>query len=156
MLILGINWNLGWVQITSGGRTYTCDMVERDDDFYFKFKNQWHPVSQYASERLDAEIKTHKQGVYQKRNCISQAEFETICEQVLSRHSNITRYRFEEPGILHVSYPSHSGRSTNGSTLYFGNSGYITYTGWTCQAGSNEGLFIGEEISRKIQSALYD
>ena len=156
MLILGINWACNWVQITTGTGTYTCPMVERDDDFYFKFKNQWHPVSEYANDRLDAEIKSHKQGVYQTRDSISQMEFEEICEQVLSSHPNIIRYWFETPGIVHVSYPSHSGKSRNGATLYFGEKGYITYTGWKYNAGSNEGIFIGEEISRRIHSALYD
>ena len=156
MLILGINWATSLVQIATGTGRYTCPMVERDDGFYFKFKNQWHPVSDYADERFDAEIKSHKQGVYQRRESISQAEFEEICEQVLSKRSNIIRYWFQEPGIVHISYPSHSGKSRNGAVLYFGESGYITYKGWKYDAGSNEGIFIGEEISRKIHSALYD
>ena len=131
-------------------------MTEREDDFYFQFKNQWHSVREYSDDRFDAEIKSHKHGVFQTRESISQAEFESICEQVLANHSNITRYSFGELGVLHVSYPSHSGRSTNGSTLYFGESGCITYKDWQIQAGSTEGFRIGEEISKKIQSALYD
>ena len=179
MLVSGINWSCNWVQVITITGTYTCPMEERDDDFYFRFKNQWHPVntcpmeerdddfyfrfknqwhpvSEYAHEDLEAEIKSHKQGAHQNRDYISQDEFEEICEQVLSRRSNITDYWFEEPGIVHVSYPSHSGKSKNGSTLFFGESGYITYHDWACRAGSNEGFFIGEAISRKIQSALYD
>ena len=130
MLVLGINWECNWVQITTETGTYTCPMEERDDDFYFKFKNGWHSVSKYAIERLDPEIKTHKRGVYQRRESISQNEFEVICEQVLSARPNIISYWFEIPGIVHVTYPSHSGKSENGATLYFGESGYITYQGW--------------------------
>lgn len=48
------------------------------------------------------------------------------------------------------------GIRKNGATLYFGEQGYITYKGWKHSAGSNEGIFIGEEISRKIQCALYE
>ena len=47
-------------------------------------------VSEYAHEDLEAEIKSHKQGAHQNRDYISQDEFEEICEQVLSRRSNIT------------------------------------------------------------------
>ncbi len=48
-------------------------------------------------------------------------------------------------------------KSTSEATLYFGEKGHITYTEWEYNAGnSNEGISIGEEISRKIQSALYE
>gem|GEM_PF-1278891 len=156
MLIVGINWILSWVQITTGTGTYTCPMKEEADDFYFRFKGQWHSVSEYAPERLRAEILSHKQGKYEQRQSISQAEFEDICREVLSSHPNILDCWFEEPGIVHVAYPSHSGKTRNGATLYFGEKGYITYAGWKHNAGSNEGIFIGEEISRKIQCALYE
>ena len=72
MFVIDINWRFSTVRVMSGSRTYTCPMEERDDDFYFRFKNQWHPVSQYANSDLDAEIKSHKQGVYQKRDSICQ------------------------------------------------------------------------------------
>lgn len=156
MLIVGINWILSWVQITTGTGTYTCPMKEEADDFYFRFKGQWHSVSEYAPERLRAEILSHKQGKYEQRQSISQAEFEDICREVLSSHPNILDCWFEEPGIVHVAYPSHSGKTRNGATLYFGEKGYITYAGWKHNAGSNEGIFIGEEISRKIPCALYE
>ena len=156
MLILGIFWPGSWVQITTGTGKYTCPMEERDADFYFHFKGQWHSVSEYAPEHLRAEILSHKQGRYERRQSISQAEFESICHEVLSNHSNIIDCWFEEPGIVHVVYPSHSGKTKNGATLYFGEQGYITYKGWKHSAGSNEGIFIGEEISRRIQCALYE
>ncbi len=156
MLIARINWLTNNVQVITNTGTYTCPMEERDDDFYFKFKKQWHSVSEYANDRLDAEIKSHKQGVFQKRDAISQSEFESICREVLSNYSNILDYRFDKPGIIHISYPSHSGRSRNGATLYFGESGYITYKGWQYDSDNNKGIFIGEEISDRIHSALYD
>ena len=156
MLIIGINWSLGWVQITTGTGTYTCPMKEEADDFYFQFKRQWHSVSEHAAESLKAQILSHKQGLYEKRQSISQHEFEAICREVLSDRSGIIEFWFEEPGIVHVVYPSHSGKTRNGSTLFFGEKGYITYKGWQYRAGSNEGIFIGEEISRKIQCALYE
>lgn len=102
------------------------------------------------------EILSHKQGRYEKRQSISQPEFEAICREVLSRRPNIIDCWFEEPGIVHVVYPSHSGKTKNGATLYFGEKGYITYAGWRHSTGSNEGIFIGEEISRRIQCALYE
>ena len=45
MLVSGINWSCNWVQVITITGTYTCPMEERDDDFYFRFKNQWHPVT---------------------------------------------------------------------------------------------------------------
>lgn len=156
MDVVSISWIGNCVQVISGYRTYTCPMEERDDDFYFKFKKQWHPVSKYADDRLDAEIKTHKHGIYKQRDYISQAEFERICKQVLSEYSNIIDYSFEEPGILHVSYPSHSGRSRNGATINFGANGYITHKNPICRSDNNKGIFIAEDISRRILSALYD
>ena len=156
MYVINISWLGNSVSVFNGNRTYSCPMEEREDDFYFKFKNQWHPVSKYADERLDAEIKSHKHGCYKRREFISQAEFESICRHVLSQYSGITDYSFEEPGVLHVQYPSHSGRSINGASLYFGVNGYITYTGWQYRSDNNKGRIIGENICRMIQSALYD
>ena len=156
MLILGINWYSNSVFISTSTGRYTCVMEERDDGFYFKFKNKWHRVLDYSPENLRAEILSHKQGVYPDRNSISQGEFERICKQVLSEYPEIIRYSFEYPGILHVSYPSHSGRSVNGAMLNYGSKGYITYVGWEYSTGSNKGYFIGKEISKRIHSAMYD
>ena len=156
MLVIGINWYCNWVQITTGTGTYTCPMDENEDDFYFHFKGQWHSVSEYAAEDLKAEILKHKHGMYEKRLSISQSEFESICCDVLSHRANITDYQFATPGIVRVYYPSHSGRTRNGATLYFGENGYITYKDWKFNAGSNEGISIGKEISRRIQCALYE
>lgn len=76
MRIISISWINDKVLVSTDTGTYSCPMEERDDDFYFKFKNKWHPVSEYADERLDAEIKSQKQGVYEKKDSISQDEFE--------------------------------------------------------------------------------
>lgn len=156
MLILGINWDGGFLLITTGYGQYNCPIQERDDDYYFKFKGQWHKVSEYAPAEMQAEIKRHRTGLLPKRQSISQSEFEAICWQVLAKHPSVTDAKFLGTGTLEVIYPSHSGKTRNGATLYFGEKGYITHEGWQYRAGSNEGIFIGEEISKRIQNALYD
>ena len=50
MLVLGINKILKWCQITTGGRTYTCPTKEINGELFFRFKNVWHSVAQYASK----------------------------------------------------------------------------------------------------------
>lgn len=50
MLVLGINRVLDWVQITTGGRTYTCPTKEINGELFFKFKKNWHKVMEYTSE----------------------------------------------------------------------------------------------------------
>ena len=160
MLISVITWPIksadGWVQIITENGKYTCPMVEREDDFYFKFKNKWHSVMEYSPEYMKAEILSHKQGVSKKRQSISQEEFEQICNHVLSKHTDIIGYSFGGNGIIRIAYPSHSGKTRNGATLYFGEKGYITYEGWQYTAGSNKGIIIGREIAKLIHAALYE
>ena len=51
MTVLGINYILNWVQISTGwGGRYTCPTEKKDGDLYFKFKNEWHKVEEYTSE----------------------------------------------------------------------------------------------------------
>lgn len=50
MLVLGIHEILNWVQITNGGRKYTCPMKEINGELFFKFKKEWHQVAKYTSE----------------------------------------------------------------------------------------------------------
>ncbi|MDF1494562.1 hypothetical protein [Caproiciproducens sp. CPB-2] len=50
MLILGINRILNWLQITTGGRSYTCPTKEINGNLFFKFKNEWHRATDYVSE----------------------------------------------------------------------------------------------------------
>lgn len=50
MLILGINRVLKWVQVTTGGRSYTCPMKEVDGVLYFHFKKEWHKVMDFVSD----------------------------------------------------------------------------------------------------------
>ena len=50
MLVLGVNEMLGWAQILSNGRRYTCVIKEIDGELFFKFKNQWHRVSDYTEK----------------------------------------------------------------------------------------------------------
>ena len=50
MLILGINKILGWLQIVSGGRRYTCPTKIINGEQFFHFKKEWHRVGEYLSE----------------------------------------------------------------------------------------------------------
>ncbi|NMP38040.1 MAG: hypothetical protein GX051_07980 [Clostridiales bacterium] len=50
MQILGINRVLNWLQITSGGRSYTCITKEINGELCFLFKKKWHKVAEYLSE----------------------------------------------------------------------------------------------------------
>lgn len=50
MLILGINRILKWLQITTGGRSYTCPTKEINGELFFRFKNEWHRASDYISK----------------------------------------------------------------------------------------------------------
>ena len=50
MLILGVNKILNWLQITSGGRSYTCPMKEIKGNRFFLFKKSWHKVTDYLSD----------------------------------------------------------------------------------------------------------
>lgn len=33
---------------SSAFRSYTCPMEERSDGYYFRFRNEWHKVSDYV------------------------------------------------------------------------------------------------------------
>ena len=50
MLILGVNKILNWLQITTGGRRYTCPMKTINGESFFHFKKGWHKVSDYLSD----------------------------------------------------------------------------------------------------------
>lgn len=50
MLVMNMNKDLNWIQITTGWGSYTCITEERDGELYFKFKNEWHKVEDYTSE----------------------------------------------------------------------------------------------------------
>lgn len=50
MEILSINHILKWVQITSGGKRYTCPTKEVNGVLFFKFKNEWHKVIDFTTE----------------------------------------------------------------------------------------------------------
>ena len=53
MLVLGVNKILGWCQIVSGGRRYTCFTKEIDGQLHFVFKKAWHPVAEYISDHAE-------------------------------------------------------------------------------------------------------
>ncbi len=90
------------------------------------------------------------------RECVTQGEFESICKDVVRQFPQVGSYRFE-PMEFHFSFPSHSGRGTNGGAVYFDDNGRITGRGWQYENhyGTNLPRQIGERISTKICSALY-
>lgn len=53
MLVLGVNKILKWCQIVSGGRRHTCPTKLIDGKLFFKFKNIWHPVSEFISDHAE-------------------------------------------------------------------------------------------------------
>ena len=50
MLVLGINKICKWVQITTGGRRYTCPTKEINGELMFLFKKAWHSVADNVSD----------------------------------------------------------------------------------------------------------
>lgn len=55
MLVIGINYACGWVQILSEkGYRLTCPMKEENGELYFSHRHQWWPVVEYASNELKA------------------------------------------------------------------------------------------------------
>lgn len=55
MLVIGINYACGWVQILSEkSYTLTCPMKEDGDEFFFYHKGKWWPIKEYASDTLKA------------------------------------------------------------------------------------------------------
>ncbi len=57
MRITGINKILGWVQVISNGRTYTCPTKQIDGKLLFKFNNHWHDVLKYVGETTQEFVK---------------------------------------------------------------------------------------------------
>jgi len=53
MLVLGINRILNWLQITTGGRKYTCPTKLINGELFFKFKNQWHKAFDFLGEHVE-------------------------------------------------------------------------------------------------------
>lgn len=55
MLVLGIvdTVNAKWCQVLVDGRKYTRTVKEIDGELFFKFKNAWHPVTQFISDRAE-------------------------------------------------------------------------------------------------------
>ena len=55
MLVIGINYACGWVQILSEKcYTLTCPMKQENGKLYFYHKSQWWSVEEYASDTLKA------------------------------------------------------------------------------------------------------
>ena len=91
------------------------------------------------------------------RAYICQQEFEAICQEVFNEFPSIARVNFR-PMECHFSFRSHSGKSWNGGSVYFDDNGHITGRNWkySNSYGTNLPITIGERISNKIMSALYN
>ena len=53
MLVLGVNRILGWCQVLSNGRRYTCHTKLVDEKLFFHFKKEWHSVAEFISDRAE-------------------------------------------------------------------------------------------------------
>lgn len=56
MTVLCVNRILKSVQISSGGRRYTCPTKEISGELFFRFRNEWHKVLDFTS-KLTSESK---------------------------------------------------------------------------------------------------
>ncbi len=56
-IVTGINSAMGWVQIITHGSKYSCDTKTIDGELFFKFKEQWHRVSDYITDNTTELIK---------------------------------------------------------------------------------------------------
>ena len=56
MTVLCVNRILKSVQISSGGRRYTCPTKEINGELFFRFRNEWHKVVDFTS-KLTSEFK---------------------------------------------------------------------------------------------------
>ncbi len=50
MKVLGIHRILNHCQFTSNGYTHTRPIIEKNGELFFKFKNQLHKITEFASE----------------------------------------------------------------------------------------------------------
>lgn len=60
MLVLGVNKILKWCQIVSRGRKYTCPTKLVDGKLFLKFKNIWHPVTEFISDNAQELVEEGK------------------------------------------------------------------------------------------------
>lgn len=88
------------------------------------------------------------------RSHISQDEFEKICADVIAQYQTIKKH-YCESGILHIYYPSNSGKSQNGATLNFNDRGFITGQLMSNSGDRNIAVIVAERITNKIISARY-
>jgi hypothetical protein len=68
MLVMGINRILKWVQIISGGRSYTCPTKEINGELFFIFKKSWHKVMDFTSEHTTELISVGEKIIDKKLN----------------------------------------------------------------------------------------
>lgn len=93
----------------------------------------------------------------QSKDCIDEYEFEKIVSDVLGGNSDVASYEFFGTAVQITLY-SRSGKSKWNTFLDFNDGGRITgiYTYTQGYEGATQPWSIGNKISRKIKSTLYD
>lgn len=96
-------------------------------------------------------------GHMQSRDFISAQEFQNIVAEVLNRNNDVYKYEFFNMAVQITLY-SRSKKSKWNTFLDFNDNGRITgkYTYTQGYEGAAQPWSIGNEISRRIKSALYD
>lgn len=93
----------------------------------------------------------------QSKDCIEEYEFKKIVSEILDGNSNVASYEFFDMAVQIRLY-SRSGKSKWDTFLDFNDGGRITgrYKYTKGYEGATQPWSIGNEISRKIKSSLYD
>lgn len=93
----------------------------------------------------------------QSKDCIEEYKFQKIVSEVLNGYSDVASYEFFHMAVQIRLY-SRSGKSKWDTYLDFNDCGRITgnYTYTQGYEGAAQPWSIGNKISRKIKSALYD
>jgi hypothetical protein len=91
------------------------------------------------------------------RVCIGQDEFEVIASSVLESKTDVYSYKFFNMAV-EITLNSRSHKTKWNTLLDFDDNGTITgkYTYTQAFPGASQPWVIGNEISRRIKSALYD
>lgn len=93
----------------------------------------------------------------QSRDCIGEREFQHIVAEVLNRSNDVYKYEFFNMAVQITLY-SRSKKSKWNTFLDFNDHGRITgkYTYTQGYLGAAQPWVIGDEIQRRVTSALYD
>ena len=160
MKVVGINYGMGIVSVMGdNGSCYTCPMQVKDGEPCFKFKGSWHSVVEYASDGLMESgfsgIGPREKYFRNSRDSVSQGEFESIANRVLSNNPDVYEYRFFSMGVRITVYSR--ARKTKWTTvLDYNDRGQITgrYTYTQAYDGATLPRQLGDRISGLIKTAL--